>query len=173
MKKEIKEIILNKKITITDKLVSIYKLIDSDYSELAKVLGIETIVLENWAVIEIKKDKEKKDKSMITQYLEMFDVFHNKVHGRKYDWNKKDFGQLKFCVKKFVNLETWRHILILVEQANIRLNKKMTCNFSWKYIIESMSPGIIYSKRNFILNELEKKDKILQGKAQIKKEWNW
>jgi len=174
-KDKLNEIMLNKQFTNYDKIIQIYISIngkDKAY-KLANVLGIPTLFIEEYQVPE-DLPKPKMEKSMMTKYINIFTEYHKMIHGRKYDFDPTEIGQLKNCIKKFKDLETFTNILILLEQKNKRIKgKQFTKDKStWNFIISNMRPSIIYKNRNFILNAEETADKNLDKKQKTKWGWN-
>lgn len=174
IKKKIKELVLNKKIGSIDKLIAIYKIIygNEGLGSLAKALDVSELFLAEWEISEIPKDL-KPTKSMLSQYIDVFTEYHKKIHDRGFDYDKKEIGQLNNCIKKFKNIDTWRHFLILIERANNQKLAGKIIKSTWLFIIQSLKPSTIYNQRNFILNEEQRVEGLLKSQPKMKKEWNW
>lgn len=175
MKKEIKNIILNKDFDLVEKIINVYKLVSTDYKALSKELGIPEIVIKTSSGTKKTSIKKTgiKPQTDLQYYIDEFYQLHKRIHGRKFDFDGKEVKHIKYCMKKFSERKQWAHVLILIEKSNDLILKNKTVHSSWKFIISNLKPSIIYSSRNFILNEETRIGKILNNKAKLKKEWSW
>ena len=172
LKKNIKDMILNKKIGSIDKIIGIYKLIEGDKNlgDLSKALDLSETFLSEWEPTEIPKDV-KPTKSKLSQYIDIFCQYYKNIHNDKFDFDKKEIGQLNLCMKKF-DLKKWEHVMILIEEGHKRIQSGKSYG-TWKFIVDNLKPSIIYNQRNFISKEEIRLNSVLTGAQIKKKKWNW
>ena len=170
MKKEIRDIILNENYTNQDKLIAIAKLVESKdkdwYFSLSEVFGLSPEMLKAWDLtVEIKKPEKKSKVVTVKDYIDDFYKCYELIYKRKYTMvnRGKDIGQFK-NIKMKMDLKQFRAVLNLIHKVHKKgVNHKKS---NWDFIIENLSPGIIYSKYNFIMNQLQDLKKNKDG-------WNW
>lgn len=160
MKEEIKAIIYNQGLGLTDKIVKIDRLISGsewDCEKLARCLGVPSSALlsEPDPVLFIGASRQK---SNIKQYIDCFHEIYLKIKDKKYVLTGQDIGQMKNTIKA-VDFETYKKCLayvVLMKQQE----KTVKLEFDMERIIKNFTPGQVYKNINYLIAE--------SGKAKTK-----
>jgi len=171
LKKEIQEIILNENYNNVDKLIAIAKVIDNKdedwFFALSEVFGLSVEMIKSWDLsIEIKKPVKKSKAITVKDYIDLFFKCYLSIHGRKYKMvnRGKDIGQFN-NIKKSMEIKKFRSVLGAIYKVNLKGTVKEKKEF--EFLIKNLSPGIILSQYNQVMN------KVKSNKKGIKKEWQW
>jgi len=151
---KIKEIILNDNYRLIDKIILIYREVDkdNDVDELSAALDLPVEILKNYTPV--PRQEKKNGKSNIQEYIDLFSRMYEKLNKVKFKYTGKEIGQLKNIIKQ-IKFSEWKKILVKIFNEGISYqtgNRKQKRN--WKWIIEKLSPSIIYNNINFIMTEL-------------------
>jgi len=156
MKEDIKNIIYNKSIGMTDKLVQIDKLVSGAEwipSDLAAALDVPLICIMEQPETVLFKTVEK-TKLGTKPYIDSFHVIYSKIKGKKYIFTPADIGQIKHLVKA-VDLDQFNKV---VNYISFRKQQEKTVKLDWDMdrIIKGLTPGMIYKNLNYLVAEAEK-----------------
>ena len=160
MKEEIKAIIYNPGIGLTDKIVKIDRLISGsewDVEKLSRCLGVPSSALlsEPDPVLFIGAEKPK---SNVKMYIDLFHEIYVKIKYKKYVFTGQDIGQIKNMIKS-VDYETFRKCLSYVVLRK-QQEKTVKLEFDMERIIKNFTPGQVYKNINYLIAE--------SGKAKTK-----
>lgn len=140
------------------KLIEIAREIKMSEKEISEAFKISEIMLNEY-IPSVFPEVVKNDSSgSQTEYVKLFDDAYLKIFGRKYTYMKKDFKMFSY-IKKAINYEQFREMLILVYKNNKKIASKSYVKKTWNFICENFTPAIMYNQINFFMNELScKKD---------------
>lgn len=158
IEKIIKDIITDENITLTEKLIKISVAIDKSddwLSSISEIYNIPKLLLNEIAsggtVIAGKGKSE--NTNGIRAYIDVFYKCYEKMNGRKFEFTKKEIGQMKNIQKKW-SYEQWREVLLVIYRIHNKRAKGVNHKKSWSFIIDNLSPSIIFNQYNFIMNEI-------------------
>jgi len=172
MKKEIQEVIRDDNLTMTEKLLKIAIVVDDKDKdwlfELSEIFGYSVEMIKNWDFGKVnKKTEEPKELNGLQAYIDIFHKCYENIYKRKFEFIGKEIGQLK-NIKKSMNKKKFRDILVLIYRIYKQREKgvKLKTN-TWNFILDNLSPSIIFNQYNFIMNQMN------ESKKSKSKKWEW
>ena len=155
MKEDIKNIIYNKSIGMTDKLVQIDRIVSGaewKAADLAAALDIPLIaIMEQPEAVLFKPAPAKLNTKA---YIDTFHIVYSKIKNKKYIFTPADIGQIKNLCKS-IDLEEFTKILNYI---CFRKQQEKTVKLEWDMdrIIKSLTPCMIYKNLNYLVAEAAK-----------------
>jgi len=159
---KLKEIYLNDNYNYLDVIILSYKekyKSREDLEELSARLEIPIIILQDWIPASEEKKNEIKQKSKMKIFTDMYFNFYMRLRDKEPKKLKAGDGQEWKNLErlsKIITKDEFRQVLnICYHKCKALDNGEKFRKWTWKTVVDNITPSSIYSKIDFILAEID------------------